>query len=109
MRSTAPQDEVAEAARRAGQAQARVQVRAPEVGVDEDDALAQPRELPSQRGGEQRLADPALAATDGPDLAPHRARESEGQGPAQRKVTLASTASSRARVGADFFQRVTGA
>ena len=86
-----------------------MQVRPAEVGIHEDHALAQPRELPSQGRGEERLADAALAATDRPDLTPHRARESERERPAQRKVTLASTASSRARVGADFFHTVRGA
>ena len=45
-----------------------MQVGAAEVGVDEDHPLAHARELPAERRGEQRLADPALAAADRPHL-----------------------------------------
>ena len=104
-----PLDEVAERARRSGQAEARVQVGPAEVGVDEDDALAEPRELPAEGGGQHGLADAALAAADRPDLTPLRARQRQGGRPAHRRVTLPSTASSRARVGADFFHSGAGA
>ena len=93
----------------AGQAEARVQVGPAEVGVDEDDALAEPRELPADGGGEHGLADAALASADRPDLTPLRSRQREGERPAHRKVTLPSTASSRTRVGADFFHSGRGA
>ena len=86
-----------------------MQVGPAEVGVDEDDALAEPRELPADGGGQHGLADAALAPADRPDLTPLRARQRQGDSPAHRRVTLPSTASSRARVGADFFHRGAGA
>ena len=61
-------DEVAERALGRGQAEAGVQVRSTQVGVDEHDALAHPRELPAERSREQGLADPTLAPADRPDL-----------------------------------------
>ena len=44
-----------------------VQVGAAEIGVDEHHALAELRQVDAEVGGEQRLADAALAAADGDD------------------------------------------
>jgi hypothetical protein len=47
-----------------------VQVGAAQIGVDQDDALAELRQVYGEVGGEQRLADAALAAANGQDAAP---------------------------------------
>ena len=62
-------EEVAQRHRRALDADEGVQVGAAEIGVDEDDALAELREVDAEVGGEQRLADAAFAAADGDDAA----------------------------------------
>src|SRR5262249_41508717 len=46
-----------------------VEVGAAEIGVEEDDALAERREEDGDVGGDERLAGAALAATDGDDAA----------------------------------------
>ena len=69
MRGDALVEEVAQRHRRAFDADEGVQVGAAEIGVDEHDALAQLRQVDGQVGREQRLADAALAATDGDDAA----------------------------------------
>ena len=109
MRSTRRMHEVGQRALRRGHAEAGVQVRAAEVGVHQHHALPQPRQLPSQGGGEHGLADAALAAADRPDLPARRARDEGGERVAHRRVTLARTASRRARVSFDFFHSGAGA
>jgi orotidine-5'-phosphate decarboxylase len=48
-----------------GQAQEVVQVRAAQVGVDQDHPVLQPGQGQGQVGGDDALANPALAAADG--------------------------------------------
>ena len=74
MRADALVEEVAERHRGPLDADEGVQVGAAEVGVDEDDLLAELRQVDAEVGGEQRLADAALAAADGDDAARGAAR-----------------------------------
>ena len=105
-------DEVAQGVLGVREAQARVQVGPPEVGVHQHHPLAHPCELPPQGGGEDGLADSPLAAPHGPDLPArpgegrrHHAADAQCHGPSS---TLRTTRSRRSRVSADFFQRLTG-
>ena len=98
----AAQDEVGEGALGRGHAEAGVQVRAAEVRVDQHHTLAQPRQLPAQGGGDDGLADPALAAAHRPHLAARRAGDEGGKRVAHLRVTLERTASRRARVSFAF-------
>ncbi len=60
-------EEVAERDLGALDADEGVQVGAAEIGVDEDDAFSQLRQVDAEVGGEQRLSDAALAPADGDD------------------------------------------
>ena len=88
-------DEVAERALRLRQPQARVEVRAAEVGVHQHDPASHARELPPDRGRQQGFADPALAAADRPDLPARRAGRRAWQdfGHAQGHFKLSTTRS----------------
>ena len=86
----APLDEVGERPARQVDPERRVQVRAAEVRVDEDDLLSAPRELDAEVRRDEALADAALPSADGDDparvAAPGRGRAPDrllGRGPHQ--------------------------
>ena len=85
-----------------------MEVRAAEVGVHEHDLATHARELVADGGGDQRLADAALAAPHRPHLAARTGRRhgnDRGQRlhHGRRNVTLARRESTSARVGGEDF------